>query len=98
MRNRLVGEAQRNIDERFVLNVRQAHLKISRLRVGAMHIAGDDTLLLDEDAAHRVYKLVGTGALEEIAINGLRRNEVKGLTHACFIGELRPEDYFHVRG
>ena len=98
MRNRLVGEAQRNIDERFVLDVRQARLTIGGLRVGAMHIASDDTLLLDEDAAHRVHKLVGTGALQEIAIDGLRRNQVKGLAHARFISELRPEDDFHVRG
>ena len=56
MRNRLVGEAQRNIDERFVLDVRQARLTIGGLRVGAMHIAVDDTLLLGQDAAHRVQQ------------------------------------------
>ena len=44
-----------------------------------------------------VHKLVGTGALQEIAIDGLRRNEVKGLAHARFISELRPEDDFMSR-
>ena len=65
MRNRLVSKAQRNIHERFVLNVRQARLAVGGLHVGAMQIAGDDTLLLDEDAAHRMHKLVSTGAFQE---------------------------------
>src|ERR1700746_2801419 len=98
MRNRLVRKAQGNIHERFVLDVRQARLAIRGPSVGAMHITGDDTLLLDEDAAHRMHKLVSTGALQEIAIDGLRGNEVKGLAHARFISELRPEDDLHVRG
>src|SRR5437763_3061745 len=92
MRNRLVGEAQCNIHERFVLDVCQARLVVRCLRIGAMHIAGDDTLLLDEDAAYRMYKLVDTGALQEVAIDGLRGNETKGLAHARFISELSPED------
>ena len=98
MRNRLIGEAQSNIHERFILDVRQARLAIRRPSVGAMHVAGDDTLLLDEDAAHRMHKLVGTGALQEVAIDGLRGNKVKSLAHARFISELRPEDDLRVRG
>src|SRR5918911_1135616 len=92
MRNRLVSEAQRNIDERFVLDVRQARLTVGRLSIGAMHIAGDDALLFDEDAAHRMHKLIGTGAFQEIAIDVLWGNKAKGLAHARFISELRPED------
>src|SRR2546425_1274913 len=95
-RNRLVGEAQRNIHERFVLDVRQARLPIGGLRVGAMHIAGDDTLLLDQDAAHRMHTLLGTGALQEVAIDGVWGDEAKGLAYTRFISELRPEDDLHV--